>query len=137
MRQNVAHEVHFASLSACIREAFVVCQESLLWQVALLDTSYIGFLWRYPVAGTLRLLRAHRLISLHQSYSLHYISVSSETLQVMRDAKTRCHCTKLAREYWQGGYQSEAEDVESVVGYVCRVLEQMELGEAGELLGLC
>lgn len=52
----------------------------------------------------------------------------------MRDAKTRCHCTKLAREYWQGGYQSEAEDVESVVEYVYRVLEQMELGE---LLGLC
>lgn len=88
MRQNVAHEVHFASLSACIRKAFVVCQESLLWQVALLDTSYIGFLWRYPVAGTLRLLRAHRLISLHQPYSLHYISVPSATLQVMRDAKT-------------------------------------------------
>lgn len=134
MRQNVAHEVHFASLSACIREAFVVCQESLLWQVALLDTSYIGFLWRYPVAGTLRLLRAHRLILLHQPYSLHHISVPSATLQVMRDAKTRCHCTKLVREYWQGGYQSEAEDVESVVGYVCRVLEKMELGE---LLGLC
>ena len=43
----------------------------------------------------------------------------------MRDAKTRRRCTKPAREYWQGGYQSEAEDVESVVGYVCRVLEQM------------
>lgn len=34
----------------------------------------------------------------------------------MRDAKTRCHCTKPAREHWQGGYQSEAEEVESVVG---------------------
>lgn len=48
---------------------------------------------RYPVADALRLLRAHRLILLHQSYSLHYISVPSETLQVMRDAKTRRRCT--------------------------------------------
>lgn len=43
----------------------------------------------------------------------------------MRDAKTRCRCTKPAREHWQGGYQSEAEDVENVVGYVRRVLGQM------------
>ena len=54
----------------------------------------------------------------------------------MRDAKTRCHCTKPAREYWQGGYQSEAEDVESVVGYVRHVLEQLDLEEADELLHL-
>ena len=57
-------------------------------------------------------------------------------LAVTRDAKTRRRCTELAREYWQAGYQSEAEDVESVAAYVRRVLEQMELDEADELLGL-
>lgn len=57
-------------------------------------------------------------------------------LAVTRDAATRSRCTELAREYWQAGYRSETEDVESVAGYVRRVLEQMELDEADELLGL-
>lgn len=57
-------------------------------------------------------------------------------LAVTRDARTRQRCTDLAREYWQAGYRSEAGDVESVAGYVRRVLEQMELEEAGELLSL-
>ncbi|WP_125114970.1 hypothetical protein [Agathobaculum sp. Marseille-P7918] len=57
-------------------------------------------------------------------------------LAVTRDAATRRRCTELAQEYWQAGYQSEAEDVESVAGYVRCVLEELDLEEADELLGL-
>ncbi|MGO5027747.1 hypothetical protein [Candidatus Agathobaculum pullicola] len=57
-------------------------------------------------------------------------------LAVTRDAATRRRCTELAQEYWQAGYRSEAEDVESVVGYVRYVLEQLDLEEADELLHL-
>lgn len=57
-------------------------------------------------------------------------------LAVTRDAATRCRCTELAQEYWQAGYRSETEDVEKVAEYVRHVLQQLELEEADELLGL-
>lgn len=57
-------------------------------------------------------------------------------LAVTRDAATRRRCTELAQAYWQAGYQSEPEDVESVAGYVRHILEQLELEEADELLTL-
>lgn len=57
-------------------------------------------------------------------------------LAVTRDAATRRRCTDLAQEYWRAGYRSEAEDVESVVGYVRHVLEQLDLEEVDELLHL-
>lgn len=57
-------------------------------------------------------------------------------LAVTRDAATRRRCTELAQEYWQAGYRSEGEDVESVAAYVRCVLEQLELEEAEELLRL-
>ena len=57
-------------------------------------------------------------------------------LAVTRDAATRRRCTELAQEYWQAGYRSEGEDVESVAAYVRCVLEQLDLEEAEELLRL-
>lgn len=57
-------------------------------------------------------------------------------LAVTRDAATRRRCSELAREYWQAGYRSEGEDVESVAAYVRVVLEQLELEEADDLLHL-
>ena len=61
---------------------------------------------------------------------------ASDCQTITREARTSRRWTDLAREYWQAGYRSEAGDVESVAGYVRRVLEQMELEEAGELLSL-
>lgn len=57
-------------------------------------------------------------------------------LAVTRDSATRRRCTELARTYWQAGYRSEDEDVESVAAYVRQVLEQLELEEAADLLPL-
>ncbi len=57
-------------------------------------------------------------------------------LSVTRDAGTRRRCGELAREYWQNGYRSGPDDVESVARYVRTLLERLDLEEADELLPL-
>lgn len=57
-------------------------------------------------------------------------------LAVTRDAGTRRRCAQLAQEYWQNGYRSGPDDVESVARYVRAILERLELEEADALLPL-
>ena len=57
-------------------------------------------------------------------------------LAVTRDAATRRRCTELAREYWQACYRSEDEDIQGVADYVRRILEDLDLDEAEDLLPL-
>ncbi len=57
-------------------------------------------------------------------------------LAVTRDSITRNRCAELARDYWQMGYKSEADDVESVARYVRGVLEQLDAEDADGLISL-
>ena len=57
-------------------------------------------------------------------------------LAVTRDPETRRHCTELAQEYWQNGYRSGPDDINSVAQYVRTILECLDLEEADGLLPL-